>query len=308
MKLFHPVSLLLSQAIVLASAQAPTATFTVNGHVYAYYAPGLIPGGQSAAASVASTTSQCGIKGHLADLTTAEENAAVAAAVLPFSGMSFMWIGLNDLALEGDYRWSDNEPVGMYTNWGMGQPNGLGENCVVMLDTGRWADLPCFSGGLGALIEYDCPPPASRTFVYNMHIYEYYARNIIPGNKTVAAQFASSKVMCGVHGHLADLTTQPEASAIANFFRTSVPFNEYAWIGLSDEEIEGLFKWSDGSVATYFDWGTNGENIEPDGGNAEDCVFLGRLMPSGMTTVRSQDFDVLLFPEFRLSLINLAIF
>ena len=43
-----------------------------------------------------------------------------------------------------------------------------------------------------------------------------------------------------------------------------------AWIGLSDNLEEGVFRWRDGTYANYTRWGP----IEPNGNLSENCVYL----------------------------------
>uniref|UniRef100_A0A8C2Z1K3 Brevican n=1 Tax=Cyclopterus lumpus TaxID=8103 RepID=A0A8C2Z1K3_CYCLU len=78
----------------------------------------------------------CG--GHLLSVMTPEEQDHVN---------EYQWVGLNDRTIEGDFRWSDGNPL-LYENWFRGQPDSYflsGEDCAVMVwhDGGRWSDVPC---------------------------------------------------------------------------------------------------------------------------------------------------------------------
>ena len=66
-----------------------------------------------------------------------------------------LWLGGNDEAVEGEWRWRDGDqfwqgdefgtPVGgLYTNWKSGEPgNGLTENCLRQENGGLWQDRKC---------------------------------------------------------------------------------------------------------------------------------------------------------------------
>jgi type II secretory pathway pseudopilin PulG len=83
--------------------------------------------------------------GHLVTISNAAENAYVSA----LSGGGLIWIGLNDIATEGNWVWETGEPR-PYTNWATGEPNNYsvfysyGEDAAVMnwggSGTGRWND------------------------------------------------------------------------------------------------------------------------------------------------------------------------
>ncbi|RKU09647.1 hypothetical protein C6503_21065 [Candidatus Poribacteria bacterium] len=74
------------------------------------------------------------------------------------------WIGLNDIAQEGQWIWDNGEPV-TYTNWGLQEPGdtSLGEEDYVIIGpSGKWEDFGPGHGGISlirtALIEKENLP------------------------------------------------------------------------------------------------------------------------------------------------------
>ena len=60
---------------------------------------------------------------------------------------NIIWIGINDISQEGDFRYaSDGKPL-TYTNWNPGQPDDSGNNedCVLLWNKYefKWNDAPC---------------------------------------------------------------------------------------------------------------------------------------------------------------------
>ena len=76
------------------------------------------------------------IGGQLVTIDSDEENFLV-------NNFSAGWIGLSDVAEEGVFRWMSGERA-RFTAWGVGQPDNAGdEDCVELLVSGEWNDLPC---------------------------------------------------------------------------------------------------------------------------------------------------------------------
>ena len=74
------------------------------------------------------------------------------------------WIGLNDVAQEGEWRWDNGEPV-TYTNWGFQEPddsNNGDEDCVILGPSGKWEDVnaesPQWQWIRTAIIEKEASP------------------------------------------------------------------------------------------------------------------------------------------------------
>jgi hypothetical protein len=103
------------------------------------------------------------IGADLATVTSAAENAFLTTLL----GANEAFLGGNDLALEGTFRWVDDTLL-TYTNWRINEPespnepnNGNGnyqEDCIVLQGQlgGVWDDRPCASDEL--------PPPAGTHF------------------------------------------------------------------------------------------------------------------------------------------------
>lgn len=111
-------------------------------------------------------TGVAGVGGHLANITSASENAFVDA-LAPGN----MWIGGTDSAVEGEWRFANGPEAGQqfwqgtaggstvggsYANWGAGEPNNSGgnEDFIHMRADGRWNDLAGTSS-IQYVIEWD---------------------------------------------------------------------------------------------------------------------------------------------------------
>lgn len=61
--------------------------------------------------------------GHLVTINNADEDAWVVTAFANYGNTPrALWLGLNDVAVEGAFVWASGEQV-TYTNWGDGEPN-----------------------------------------------------------------------------------------------------------------------------------------------------------------------------------------
>jgi hypothetical protein len=116
-------------------------------------------------AALARTTN--GVTGYLANITSSEENAFVAARITQDG-----WFGASDAGVEGDWVWLDGPETGLvfwrwvangtsfgYENWANDEPNQAGnEDCSQFYANGSgWNDLPC-SGTLNYyIVEYGAP-------------------------------------------------------------------------------------------------------------------------------------------------------
>ncbi len=116
----------------------PVFTNPANGHYYALLTPATWTWSERVAAELG---------GHLTTLRNQAEQNWVFDTLAHYGGLNrLLWIGINDVATEGTFRWSSGEPVG-FTYWAPGEPNNAltGEDFVTMYQpghaqAGRWND------------------------------------------------------------------------------------------------------------------------------------------------------------------------
>lgn len=76
-------------------------------------------------------------------------------------------------------------------------------------------------------------------------------------------------------GYLAVVTTEGENQFVIDLAR-SKNVHQAIWIGLSDEENEGQWKWVNGEPFDFSAW----EKGEPNGGRGENYVNMGHVNPT----------------------------
>uniref|UniRef100_A0A8C2EYI8 Brevican core protein n=2 Tax=Cyprinus carpio TaxID=7962 RepID=A0A8C2EYI8_CYPCA len=160
--------------------------------------------------------------GHLVSVMSPEEQEFINDKY-----REYQWTGLNDKTIEGDFRWSDGNPL-LYENWYRGQPDSYflsGEDCVVMVwyDDGRWSDIPC-----NYQLSYTCkksiafcgqPPLILHAKMFGRRQLKYRANSQVryycePG----FIQRQNPIITCQSNGHWEEpmITCSPVGSAYSN--------------------------------------------------------------------------------------------
>ncbi|KFU84340.1 Macrophage mannose receptor 1, partial [Chaetura pelagica] len=185
-----------------------------------------------------------------------------------------LWLGLNDLKAHFYFEWSDETPV-TFTKWQRRDPtyrNGL-EDCVAMKgQDGYWSTDVC-----DKQLGYICKKKPSSQSSEKETIED-------PGCQKGWKRY-------GFHCYLVGsaLLMFSEANAVLHFRNeqaflislTGLRSEKYFWIGLSNTEEQGSFKWTSGETPLFTHW-----NIEMPG-KEQGCVAMGTGITAGLWDVVS---------------------
>ena len=117
--------------------------------------------------------------GNLVTINDGLENDWVVSTFAPMlPGTLAVWIGINDLDVEGEYTWASGEPLS-YTNWNNGEPNDFENNEDVgeiylmtvvsprgqILNAGYWNDISVGFGIYPGIVEIAVPEPSTAVIL-----------------------------------------------------------------------------------------------------------------------------------------------
>ena len=196
--------------------------------------------------------------GHLTAITSESENQFLVdnfAVNSPgYTGNISYYLGLTDKASKGNWAWSDGSMLG-YTNWSPGEPqqtNGEDYSEFLLVPTGprspgQWGDnFETIASGKG-IAEIPFIRRGDSAYV------------IVQGPTWEEAEANAVKL----GGHLVTINDAAENQWIQSNFNSYISKTSGGadfWIGYTDKDQEGVWKWLDGSPSTYTNWAGTGPN------------------------------------------------
>ena len=241
----------------------PKAMTTYNGHIYALY---------EATTYYDQAQNICKkMGGHLATITSAEENKAVSSLMENAADIGY-WMGASDAKSEGTWVWETGEKFS-YTNWDKNEPNNDSEveHYLMMYPSGLWNDARSFGiYHYGFILEID-PLKATKEEEYNGHIYTRYDSTL---------NWLEAEDYCKLNGgHLVTINDKAENDFVKSLIADGKQ-SSY-WIGLYDakKNVDSHdYVWASGESTTFTSWNKD------DGANQPDCwmgvEFYGEMYKS----------------------------
>ncbi|NXM05193.1 MRC1 protein, partial [Tyrannus savana] len=221
--------------------------------------------------------------GNLASIHNPEEHDFILSQ-LGYKAVDELWIGLNDLKTQMYFEWSDGTPV-TYAKWLPGEPTHEvtgQENCVIMAGKdGYWADNTC-DRKLGYICRRDPLQGVSETAKTDPACLMGWERHgfycYLVGH--ISVTFSEAKKTCErSNGYLTSIGDRYEQAYLTSL--TGLSSEKYFWIGLSDVEERGSFKWVTGEGVLYTNWNA----AMP--GNEGGCVALRTGNAAGLWDVQN---------------------
>jgi hypothetical protein len=156
-----------------------------------------------------------------------------------------LWIGFDDLTVEGVFRWVTGTPPGFERFEGNEPNNQSGrEDCATLRDDGTWNDTSCEDDHVAIC---ECDPafaaPAKRACRDEIVFTLFEGRRYLMRQGTT---FAAAETDCAnIGAHLVTVGDATENDDVADLFNTPM------WIGYTDAAAEGTFAWTTGAPAGF---------------------------------------------------------
>lgn len=191
--------------------------------------------------------------GHLVTVTSTDERDKILELTNNYSGR--VWIGAT---IDGskNWYWINSEPYVENSFWADGEPNNSGgKELVAEMDIsgtnkGLWNDISGYNSIVeGFVCEYDDIVEANdyepiQSVTFGGYKYDLFDNSV---------DWQTAKKICELKGgQLTDIANGTEQEVIGVLAQKGS--KSAYWIGLTDVENEGIWKWSNGTNASYKNW------------------------------------------------------
>ena len=247
---------------------------------------------------------------HLATITSQAENDLVVGLLTGFSPWMSPWLGGTDEQVEGTWRWVTGE-TWTYDNWNGGEPSDTsgGENHLQLYDgnvgpRGKWNDAPSPDANHvnGYVCEMEscsdpdfdnvCAGTDNCPTVANTDQRDWDGDGtgdacdlLNTGGhyravQAIGVSWQEANAACTALGsHLATITSQAENDLVVGLLTGFSPWMS-PWLGGTDEQVEGTWRWVTGETWTYDNW-NGGEPSDTSGGENHLQLYDGNVGPRG---------------------------
>ncbi|XP_036445756.1 C-type mannose receptor 2 [Colossoma macropomum] len=213
----------------------------------------------------------------LLSITKVEEQSYINGLLTGYSAA--LWMGLNDLDLNGGWQWADSAPL-KYLNWETDQPNHEeDQNCAVIRteSSGRWQNRDC-----SMALPYICKKRPNATLdpfttdswaddgQYQCDVgWQNFQAGCYRLNSEKMDWNSAQKTCQKMDAHLVSIHTLPELEFITVQMKRDV---DELWIGLHDTAMQMNFEWTDRTPVIFTFW----HPFEPNNflNTQEDCVTM----------------------------------
>ncbi|CAJ1076237.1 C-type mannose receptor 2 [Xyrichtys novacula] len=213
----------------------------------------------------------------LLSITKVHEQTYINGLLTGYSAA--LWIGLNDLDINGGWQWADSSPL-KYLNWEPDQPNHAEEeNCAVIRteSSGRWQNRDC-----SVALPYVCKKRPNATLdpfttdswaddaKYDCDVgWQAFQAGCYKLTSEKLDWDTAQKTCQKREANLVSIHTLPELEFVLNSLRRDI---DQIWIGLHDTNMQMDFQWTDNTPVIFTYW----HPYEPNNfrNTQEDCVSV----------------------------------
>uniref|UniRef100_A0A3Q3EI28 Mannose receptor, C-type 2 n=1 Tax=Labrus bergylta TaxID=56723 RepID=A0A3Q3EI28_9LABR len=214
---------------------------------------------------------------ELLSITKLHEQTYINGLLTGYSAA--LWIGLNDLDINGGWQWADSSPL-KYLNWETEQPNHAEEvNCAVIRteSSGRWQNRDC-----SVALPYVCKKRPNATLdpfttdswaddeKYDCDVgWQAFQAGCYKLTSEKLDWDTAQKTCQKMEANLVSIHTLPELEFMLHNVKRDV---DQLWIGLHDTDMQMDFQWTDHTPVIFTYW----HPFEPNNfrNTQEDCVSV----------------------------------